>query len=279
MPIYLRYYFWLLLLSAFVFALERLFAWRRKQEVIREDLVQDLFWMVFNTQYLSWMLAVLAVHLVSVFDAAFLHFGVPAPQSLRLISHWPPWLQFVVFFLIQDLLEWRIHRWLHTVPWLWNFHKLHHSVEQLDWATAFRSHWGELIIYKTLLYVPLVVLGVSDSVIFAILVCALLIQELSHANLKWDWGPLRVVVNSPRFHAWHHDVELHGRGGQNFGVSLVIWDWLFGTAYWPKNIEAPARFGLAEEGRFPKRLWQRLCYPFVRPRAEGGDSKAIDRPS
>ncbi|MEO5961325.1 MAG: sterol desaturase family protein [Opitutaceae bacterium] len=267
MPIYLKYYFWLLVVSAVVFLLERVFPWRRGQEVIRADLPQDLFWMVFNTQYLSWMLAVIAVYFVSAFDAAFLHLGIPTPQSLRLISDWSPWLQFAVFFLIQDFLEWNIHRWLHTVPWLWNFHKLHHSIEQLDWATAFRAHWGEVIIYKTLLYVPLVILGVKDGVIFAIVVCSLLIQELSHANVRWDWGPLRVIVSSPRFHAWHHDVELHGKGGQNFGVSLTVWDWIFGTAYWPKHVESPKQFGLGES-RYPRGLWQRLYHPFVRSQSE-----------
>ena len=86
MPLYLVFYFWLLVISAVVFALERLFPWRPHQEVIRPGFVQDLFWMVFNTQYISWMLAVLAVHTVSWFNAAVLHAGMPAPESLRLIA-------------------------------------------------------------------------------------------------------------------------------------------------------------------------------------------------
>jgi sterol desaturase/sphingolipid hydroxylase (fatty acid hydroxylase superfamily) len=209
------------------------------------------------------MLAIVTVHTVAWFNAAFVHIGVPAPESLRLIAHWPAWMQFVVFFLLRDFIEWHIHRFLHVVPWLWRFHELHHSIEHLDWASTFRSHWGEIIIYQVVIYLPLVVLGVSDGVIFAILVFALLIQELSHANLRWDWGPLRYVINSPRFHAWHHAVEMHGRGGQNFGVTLAIWDWLFGTAYWPGRNESPARYGFDGMQQYPAGIWQRLWRPFV----------------
>jgi sterol desaturase/sphingolipid hydroxylase (fatty acid hydroxylase superfamily) len=170
----------------------------------------------------------------------------------------------VVFFVVRDFLEWNIHRLLHRVPWLWKFHQLHHSIEELDWAATFRSHWGEIIVYQTIVYLPLVVLGVSDGVVFAILVFTLLIQELSHANLRWDWGPLRYVINSPRFHAWHHAVELHGRGGQNFGVTLALWDWLFGTAYWPGPAESPSRYGFEGMNQYPGGIWQRLWHPFRR---------------
>jgi sterol desaturase/sphingolipid hydroxylase (fatty acid hydroxylase superfamily) len=267
MPLYLVFYFWLLLISTTVFVLERIFP-SRKQEVLRAGFVQDLFWMVFNTQYVSWMLALVTVQLATWFNGAFLHIGVPAPQSLKLISDWPVWVQFGVFFVLKDFLEWNIHRWLHTVPWLWKIHQLHHSIEELDWAATFRSHWVELIIYKTIIYLPLVILGVDDRVVFAILVFSLLIQELSHANLKWDWGPLRYLINSPRFHAWHHAMEMHGKGGQNFGVNLAVWDWLFGTAYWPGHANAPAQYGFEGIQEYPRGIWGRLWAPFRRSRNE-----------
>lgn len=267
MPLYLVFYFWLVLFSAIAFGLERLFPGKRGQEALRPGFVQDLFWMVFNMQYVSWMLALATVHVVSWLNTALFHVGLPAPDSLRLIAAWPAWLQFVVFFLVKDFLEWNIHRGLHLYPWLWRFHRLHHSIEELDWAATFRSHWAEIVIYKVVIYLPLVVLGVKDGVIFAILVFGLLIQELSHANLRWDWGPLRYVLNSPRFHAWHHAVEMHGRGGQNFGVGLVLWDWLFGTAYWPRDRQPPSALGFEGMTSYPKGIWGRLWEPFAPTRA------------
>jgi hypothetical protein len=103
MPLYLKYYFWLLVVSAAVFLLERLAAARREQEVVRDDLVQDLVWMVFNTQYLSWMLALASVWLVGWLDTTLLHLGLPTPQSARLLSDWPLWLQAVTVLVVEGL--------------------------------------------------------------------------------------------------------------------------------------------------------------------------------
>ncbi len=269
MPLYLTYYFWLLLVSAVMFTLERLFPWRREQEILRPGFVQDLFWMVFNIQYVSWMLAVLAVHVITWFDAAVFSLGIPALESLQMIANWPAWAQFAVVFVVKDFLEWNVHHLLHRVPLLWRLHQLHHSTEELDWVAAFRGHWGEIIIYKVVIYLPLVVLGVDGSVIFAIIAVSLVIQELSHANLRWDLGPLRYIISSPRYHAWHHDVALHGKAGQNYGVNLVIWDWIFRTAYWPRDVEGPERYGLSPSDRFPTGIWARLWWPFLpRPRTD-----------
>lgn len=265
MPLYLQFYVWLMAISGGVFVLERCFAARRDQEVLREGFVQDLYWMVLNTQFVSWMLGIAAVRLVTWINRTCFHWGWPAPESMGLIARWPWYAQFIVFFTLKDFLEWNIHRLMHLSPVLWRFHALHHSSDRLDWASTFRAHWGEIVIYKFCLFLPLVVLGVDDRVVFAILACSLLVQELAHANLNWDWGPLRYVINSPRLHAWHHSVELHGRGGQNFGISLVIWDWLFCTVYWPgKKAEGPARLGFEGVSNYPRGFWNRLWAPFRR---------------
>lgn len=265
-PLYLQYYFWLLLVSALIFALERLFPLRPRQPVLRDDLSQDLFWLVFNTQFLGWMLAIAAVHVVGGLNEVLTGLGLPKPESLRLAAAWPWWTQAGVFFLLKDFLEWNVHRCLHLVPWLWRFHQLHHSSTQLDWLSTFRAHWGEVVIYKIVVYLPLVVLGVEDRVVFGLLVFSLVVQELIHANLNWDWGPLRYVFNSPRLHAWHHAVEMHGRGGQNFGINLSIWDWIFRTVYWPKNHELPRAYGFTGMEEYPRTVWARLREPFRRRR-------------
>ena len=170
----------------------------------------------------------------------------------------------MVFFGLKDFIEWNVHRGLHRVPWLWEFHKLHHSIERLDWLATFRSHWAEAIIYKFAVYLPLVLLGVNEQVIFAILVVSLLIQELVHANLRWDWGPFRYVLNSPKLHAWHHSIEMHGKGGQNFAITFTIWDWLFGTAYYPRHRARANELGFSDLKHFPAGIWGRLWSPFIR---------------
>ena len=266
MPIYLQYYFWLTATSLFCFILERVHPWRRRQRVLRRGIWQDIFWLAFNGHYLGVLLAMVTGKLVQALNTWLGGVGVPAPDSLALVSGWPWAAQFAVFFIAKDFIEWNIHRLLHNVPALWEFHKLHHSIEELDWIGNFRFHWGEIVVYKTLSYLPLVILGVDGSVILVIAIIGTLMQDLNHSNLRIDWGPLKYVLNSPKMHVWHHDVELHGRGGQNFGIVLSVWDWLFGTVYWPSDAEEPNRYGFEGMEAYPRSLVGRFVYPFVKLR-------------
>lgn len=263
MPVFVQYYFWLALVSLFVFFLERLSPWRPEQKVLRKGIWQDIFWLVFNGHYFGVLLAILSGKLIQFIDTALYNAGLPVPESLNLIGGMPLWLQFVVFFFVKDFIEWNIHRLLHIVPWLWEFHKLHHSIEELDWIGNMRFHWMEIVIYKTLSYLPLAVLGVDTVVIFIIAIINTLIGHLNHSNLPISWGPLRYLINSPKMHIWHHDVVSRFRGGQNFGISLSIWDWIFGTAYMPQE-GTPARLGFQDMENYPQSLILRLFYPFYR---------------
>jgi len=269
LPVYLRYYFWLIGISLACFALERIRPWRRDQRVFRRGWVQDLFWLVFNGHYLGLLLAWVTGRSVLWLNGALHELGAPVPETLAWLGGAPLWVQFVVFLVAKDFVEWNIHRLLHNVPWLWELHKLHHSIEELDWIGNFRFHWAEVIVYKTLSYLPLVVLGVDGRVLLAIAIVWTLMLDLNHANLPISWGPLRFVLNSPMMHVWHHDVELHGRGGQNFGQVLSVWDWLFGTAYWPADRDVPERLGFAGMERFPRSVPARLVYPLSSMRRRG----------
>jgi sterol desaturase/sphingolipid hydroxylase (fatty acid hydroxylase superfamily) len=278
MPLYLEYYFWLLLISVGVGVLERVWPRHPGQKVFRAEWDQDLFWLLFNTHFVSWMLALAGVQLARWFQAALPAGGGIPWESLRLLSDWPWLLQFAVCFVVKDFIEWNVHRLMHVVPWLWRFHRLHHSIEQLDWLAAFRGHWAELVILNLVAYLPMVVLGVADSVVFAIVAVQTLLHELTHANLPWGWGRLGYVFNSPRLHAWHHDVALHGRHGQNFSISLSLWDWLFGTAYLPQQPETPARLGFEGMERYPRGIWGRLWDPIGSGAGGGGGGKASPQP-
>ena len=270
MPVYLQYYFWLILVSVGCFAFERIAPWRRSQRVFRRGAGQDLVWLFFNGHYLGLLLALGTGHVIEAVNGLLSRAGLPLPETLALLADAPLWLQFVVFLLLKDFVEWNVHRLLHNVPWLWEFHKLHHSIEELDWIGNFRFHWVEVVIYKTLSYVPLVVLGVDSRVLLAIAILWTVMLDLNHSNVRFSWGPLRYVLNSPSMHVWHHDVENHGRGGQNFGQVLSVWDWMFGTVYWPKDREMPERLGFAGMEKYPRGLFGRFFWPLTRLLARRG---------
>ncbi|MFQ5709233.1 MAG: sterol desaturase family protein [bacterium] len=263
MPIYVQYYFWLAAVSLFAFTLERLAPWRREQRVLRKGIWQDLFWLVFNGHYVGVMVAIVSGKLLALLNSFLYSRGLPVPESLALMQGTPLWLQFAIFLVVKDFIEWNVHRMLHIVPWLWEFHKLHHSIEELDWIGNMRFHWMEVVVYKSISYFPLAVLGVNTHVIFIIAIVNTVIGHLNHSNVPISWGPLRYILNSPKMHIWHHDVVSRSKGGQNFGITLSVWDWLFGTAYMPEDGQ-PDRLGFEGMESYPSGLIARLFYPFYR---------------
>ena len=260
------YFFWLLLISVVCWMLERLFPWRPQQKVLRRQFGQDIFWLIFNGHYAGVVLAAIASWAVNGLSKLWWSQDIGQLLDLELLKQSPLWLQFVVFLFLKDFLEWGVHNLLHRVPWLWQFHKLHHSIVELDWIGNMRFHWMEIVVYRGLTYFPLFLLGVDQRVVLWIAVFSTLIGHLNHSNLNVGWGWLGYVLNSPRLHIWHHDVVLHKPGGQNFGVIFSFWDFLFHTAYYPAGV--PRQLGFEGMEQFPKNVGWRLLYPFVKSRPE-----------
>jgi len=123
-------------------------------------------------------------------------------------------------------------------------------------------HWMEIVVYKGLTYLPLVLLGIHGDVILWVAIVGTLWGHLNHANLNLKWGILRYILNSPRMHVWHHDIVQHGNAGQNFAILFSLWDWLFGTAYMPPDKKQPEQLGFEDMQNFPRSLFGRLVYPF-----------------
>jgi sterol desaturase/sphingolipid hydroxylase (fatty acid hydroxylase superfamily) len=150
------------------------------------------------------------------------------------------------------------------VPWLWEFHKVHHSVEEMGFAAHLRFHWMETIVYKTIQYIPLAMIGFGLTDFFIIHIIAVAIGHLNHSNLHITWGPLKFVLNSPAMHIWHHAKELpSGKYGVNYGLSLSLWDYLFGTAWIPKN-GRDITLGFEKIESFPKTFFRQILYPFIK---------------
>jgi sterol desaturase/sphingolipid hydroxylase (fatty acid hydroxylase superfamily) len=112
----------------------------------------------------------------------------------------------------------------------------------MDWLSNWRFHWFEIVFYQTLLYVPATIVGVSPGAAFGCAVVSTTISHFAHANLRCKVGPLKYLINSPEMHVWHHVHPDFGPQNRNFGISLSLWDWLFGTAIAPDS--DPEKIGL-----------------------------------
>jgi sterol desaturase/sphingolipid hydroxylase (fatty acid hydroxylase superfamily) len=270
------YAFWLLAVSALCFLLERLFPWRPDQRTLRPLWGQDVFWLLFNGHVLGVLLWRAPIDPGAWLDRAFAGAGLSPPEAWRLVGGLPLAAQFAVLLVVKDLLDWGVHNLLHRVPFLWAIHRVHHSIEELDWIGNFRFHWGEVLVYRGVTYLPLVALGVRGEVFLWHAVVTTLIGHLNHSNLGVSWGPLRYLVNSPKMHVWHHARLSRGSPGKNFAIVFSAWDWLFRTAELPSG--QPATLGFEGMERFPRALWARLSYPvsllFWKPAAPTPGSRA-----
>ncbi|MEO5984338.1 MAG: sterol desaturase family protein, partial [Ferruginibacter sp.] len=102
--------------------------------------------------------------------------------------------------------------------------------------------------------------GIQDF--FIIHIIAVAIGHLNHSNLGISYGPLKYIINNPRMHIWHHAKHLpDGRYGVNFGLSLSLWDYLFGTAYLPMN-GRDIQLGFREVENYPGSFTAQMLKPF-----------------
>jgi sterol desaturase/sphingolipid hydroxylase (fatty acid hydroxylase superfamily) len=124
----------------------------------------------------------------------------------------------------------------------------------------------EIIVYKTLQWLPLAWLGASSPVVFAVAVFSTVWGDFNHSNLDVGLGPFGRLFNSPRMHLWHHDLSTEGGAAKNFGIVLSVWDFLFGTAYWPRE-RIPERLGYAGMAEMPETLVGQVAWPLARRRS------------
>lgn len=255
------YVHWLVGISLLFVVLERVFPWRRRQPLLRAGWLRDLGFLAINGHFFSLLTAGvngwLALEATRFLQGAGLRFDAsPVPA-------WPFWGQVVVFFLLSDFLQWSVHNALHRVPFLWTFHKVHHAITTMDFVGNFRFHWMEIVVYKTAQWLPLALLGASGEAAFAVAVFSTFWGDLNHANLNVSLGPLGYVFNNPRMHLWHHDASDEGGVAKNFGIVLSLWDFLFGTAYWPRD-RSPQALGYPGIEEMPLGLPGELAWPLVR---------------
>ena len=260
-PWYQNYFYGLILISLLVWGLEILFPWRKEQKVIRKDFWLDGFYMFFN--FFVFSIAISGFYRVLELFFSGIGIGMSSIALLDL-SSLPSWAQLLIFFILSDLVQWGTHVLLHRVPAFWRFHQVHHSVIEMGFAAHLRYHWMENILYKPLkTLVVMFIGGFEPSQAFIVHFIAISIGHLNHANIKLTWGPLKYLINNPVMHLWHHSKRLP-KGqmpGVNFGISLSLWDYLFGTSYLPKE-DPDIELGFENVEEFPKGFWGQLKFGF-----------------
>ena len=240
-----------LLLAVIFVPLERAFPQRRESTTFRPGWATDGVYLMVNH------LAVQALAFLTLLPATSLA-GVWQPAWLQArITGQPAWLQFVEIVVLADFVQYWIHRAYHAVPALWRIHAVHHSSESMDWLAGPRLHLIETVSMRSMVLVPIFLLGFERPALYGYLVFVSFHAEFIHSNIRWRFGWIDHVMTTPRGHHWHHAVT---PADKNFAIHVPWLDRLFGTQHLPGD-EWPPQYGIA--GRpVPEGWLKQLLYPF-----------------
>lgn len=225
-----------LILAFLIFApLEYFFAMHEGKKILRPAWGLDLFYATVSGIIIKGGLIVVMA------GTAYLALMLVPERLHAFVSGLSLWIQVPAAIFVSDLVFYSVHRLFHTVPWLWKFHAVHHSIETLDWLAGHRIHPVDQIVTKGAALVPVFALGFSDAAI-AIFAAIYFWQSMFlHSNININLGPLRYIVALPQFHHWHHANQADAYD-KNFAVQLSLFDFIFGTHHLPGN-SIPERYG------------------------------------
>jgi len=166
------------------------------------------------------------------------------------VLHWldlPLWIDALIAVLLFDFWTYWWHRWNHVIPFLWRFHRVHHSDPEMDVTTANRFHVGEIAL-SSLLRIPLIALiGAEIWHIALFEVIMFPIVQFHHANVRlpeWLDRIFRFFFASPAMHKVHHS-DQKKETNSNYTSMLSIWDRVFGSFRHREDLEN-IRIGLEE---------------------------------
>lgn len=160
------------------------------------------------------------------------------------VRQWPLAAQVFAYAFGLDAMMFATH-WVFHRTRLWRFHAEHHKTTQVEWISSNRFHPLDQLLHAVIPGILLVVAGVPHEIFIVAAPFQAFHAVLIHADLDWDFGPLRYVLASPVFHRWHHTPS-HQGGMKNFASTFPVLDLVAGTFYMPRG-ERPTVFGLDDD--------------------------------
>jgi sterol desaturase/sphingolipid hydroxylase (fatty acid hydroxylase superfamily) len=242
-----------LLLFSFIFIfIEKLFGHNKKQLVFRREWHTDVIYFTFNHILIGIFLII-----INSFVAQF-NFAVNASLQ-TFIQSIHPIIQFLLVMLVADLVQYWSHRAYHEMPFLWKFHAVHHSSEEMDWIAGSRVHVVELLLTRALILLALVLLGFDQLVVNIYIAFVAFQAVFDHANVSVNPGLLKYIFVTPNFHHWHHSQDKEALD-KNYSAHFSFLDYIFGTAVDSQKMW-PEKYGVLGD-YVPKGFIPQFLYPF-----------------
>ena len=147
--------------------------------------------------------------------------------------------------VVYDFLDYWVHRAQHRFAFLWRFHAVHHSVEDLDSLNSY-SHPVDLLTAFAALTIVSFGIGFTFETMLWFLAFQTIHDRLVHTRAPINFGILGALLVDNRTHFVHH-TRTEARSGKNFAGTFTICDRLFGT-YQRPEAGALAATGLEAQG-------------------------------
>jgi sterol desaturase/sphingolipid hydroxylase (fatty acid hydroxylase superfamily) len=199
---------------------------------------------------------------VTVFSIGWLN-----ENSIGLLYIWqfPVWLKLILGVILFDFVTYWFHRIAHKVPFLWRFHRVHHSDTTMDASTNFRAHPLELMFwFGTSNIIAAAIFGLDLLSLGLYFLVATPFFFLEHANLRfptWIDKTFGLVFTTPNLHKIHHEQDQYFTDS-NFADIFILWDRFFGTYKYKPAHEI--KFGLKEFDDDKKQtFWYLFRSPFI----------------
>lgn len=171
-----------------------------------------------------------------------------APSPTRLSPQTVTAIMMVLAYIGYEFGYYIDHYLSHKVRFLWEFHKVHHSATVLTPLTNYRVHPVDSIVFFNIIAIVIgsmqavagYLLGSDEAATFFpenyfLLAYFYLYAHLQHTHI---WMPFTGLAGhifcSPAHHQIHHSMQSR-HFDKNFGSSLVVFDWLFGTLWVPSK--------------------------------------------
>jgi sterol desaturase/sphingolipid hydroxylase (fatty acid hydroxylase superfamily) len=152
-------------------------------------------------------------------------------------------LYWTALLVLEDFAYWALHYIDHRCRFFWAIHVTHHSSEEFNFTTGFRSSVFQPF-YRTLYFMPLAMFGFQPLDVLFMYAATQLYGVLVHTEWNVNFGWLENVFVTPSHHRVHH-----ASNGcyldKNMGMIFIFWDKLFGT-FAAENPAEPPKYGITK---------------------------------
>ncbi len=207
-----------------------------------------IFWMIessvplFTFKYKKWKHA--AINIFFTLTTALINLSmafilvmtadwvVANNVGLLQLVEMPLWAYTLIGLLLLDLIgAWLVHYVEHKVRWMWVFHLIHHTDQNVDTTTANRHHPGESVFRFVFTTAAVLIVGAPMWIVFLYQTMSVVLTQFNHSNVRMpDWldNALVWVFCTPNMHRVHHHYRMP-YSDSNYGNIFSFWDRMFGT--------------------------------------------------